>query len=87
MKLGEFALDKELEELGPAPAPQQAAPAAPAPQQAAPAPQQAAPAQPDPKAMAAHAQEVAAQKTEIQQAIRAKQQEIVELQKQLASIK
>ena len=80
MKLGEFALDKELEELGPAPAPQQAAPAAPAPQQAAPA-------QPDPKAMAAHAQEVAAQKTEIQQAIRAKQQEIVELQKQLATIK
>lgn len=81
MKLGEFALDKELAELGPAPAPQQGAPGA------APAPQQAQPGRPDPRELAARAQEIAAQKAEIQNAIKAKQLEIVELQKQLASIK
>lgn len=84
MKLNEFSLDKALQELGaamaaPAPAPG----AAPAPQQAP----QGAPQQPDPKAMAARAAEVAAQKKEIQDAIKAKQMEIVELQKQLATIK
>jgi hypothetical protein len=83
MKLNEFSLDKALAELGAAPAPAAPPGAAPTPQQAP----QGAPQQPDPKAMAAHQAEVAAQKKEIQDAIKTKQMEIVELQKQLATIK
>jgi len=73
MKLGEFTSEAELAEFGAPPNPAQ----------------QVKPPQgvPDPREVAARQAEVAAQRKEIQDAIKAKQMEIIELQKQMAQIK